>query len=943
MFGLPIAFAIPALLSALAALPILYYLLRLTPPPPARVPLPTLPLVRDLIPDTQRPARSPWWLLALRMLIAALVVLAMAGPIWNPEEGSGARSRGPLLIVMDNGWAAAQDWKARAEFVTHALDAASDRPVLLRATTEDPTSITPGAASVALEKLRGLAPQAFTPDRRSHFASLNSFLIQNPDANLIWVLDGLAAGTDTSILNEFATMLGEKNSERLTLVAPQNPVALALAGANNAADAMSIRVLRATANSRDAGIVRALDVKGRALGDADFRFDGNATETSARFELPLELRNDVARLEITGERSAGAIALLDENNSRRRVGILTGESSDTAQPFVSPAYFLRRALEPFAEIREAPKGSTDPVQRLMDDHCSVIILADIGALSGTNLEHLGTFVENGGMLVRFAGIKLAANSDTLVPVKLRRGGRVLGGALSWDQPRKLGKFVDGGPFAGLLQPDDVTIQRQVLAEPNSDLPSRTWAQLEDGTPLVTGLAQGAGTLVLFHVTADTTWSNLPLSGQFVEMLRRLVNMANTNAGQQDSEQAGKETGKDMVAPTRILDGFGVFRSPPAYARPVLRNRNLIARAENPAGFYGPPESSVAVNVLMPQAKLLPLDLNIPKVAIRPLELSPPLDLRPYALIAALILFLADAVAVMMLAGFGSRLTPMFRTQRVAASLLVLALATMTSLPPRAWAADNLPSFRAEDIESALVTRLAYVITGDREVDEASASGLANLTRVLTVRTAVEPGDPIGVDLAKDELVFYPILFWPMTPDRPLPTEAAIARINAYMKQGGTIVFDTRDALTERPGGNVSPETRRLRQILNSIDVPEIEPVPRSHVVTKSFYLLDRFIGRYNTGATWIEVLPPDTGPTRQENRPARAGDRVSPIIITSNDLMGAWATDQAGQPRYPLVPGDARQREFSLRGGVNLVMYSLTGNYKSDQVHVDDLLQRLGQ
>jgi Domain of unknown function (DUF4159) len=236
-----------------------------------------------------------------------------------------------------------------------------------------------------------------------------------------------------------------------------------------------------------------------------------------------------------------------------------------------------------------------------------------------------------------------------------------------------------------------------------------------------------------------------------------------------------------------------------------------------------------------------------------------------------------------------------------------------------------------------------VKTGDKQVDEDSASGLANLTRVLTIRTALEPGDPIGVDLAKDELVFYPILFWPIVATSELPNAAALARINAYMKQGGTIVFDTRDALSEGIGSTLSPETKRLRQILSTIDVPDIEPIPAAHVVTKSFYLLNSFIGRYNNGKTWIEVLPPETGSTRAENRPARAGDRVSPIIITSNDLLGAWATDSFGQPRYPLSVGDARQREFSLRAGVNLVMYSLTGNYKSDQVHIDDLLQRLGQ
>jgi hypothetical protein len=160
-----------------------------------------------------------------------------------------------------------------------------------------------------------------------------------------------------------------------------------------------------------------------------------------------------------------------------------------------------------------------------------------------------------------------------------------------------------------------------------------------------------------------------------------------------------------------------------------------------------------------------------------------------------------------------------------------------------------------------------------------------------------------------------------------------------MRQGGTVVFDTRDALTTRPGGSPTPEAQWLRILLAGVDVPELEPVPRDHVVTKTFYLLDQFVGRTTVGQTWIEALPANG--LEQVNRPARAGDSVSPIIITSNDLAAAWAADRSGNALYPLVPGGHRQREMALRGGVNLVMYTLTGNYKADQVHVRDLLERL--
>ena len=239
----------------------------------------------------------------------------------------------------------------------------------------------------------------------------------------------------------------------------------------------------------------------------------------------------------------------------------------------------------------------------------------------------------------------------------------------------------------------------------------------------------------------------------------------------------------------------------------------------------------------------------------------------------------------------------------------------------------------------MTTRLAYVVSGDAKVDEATRQGLISLSRVLARRTSLTPGEPIGVDPARDELSFYPLLYWPIVADRPQPPQEAIAKISSFMKLGGTIVFDTRDALTARPDGPPTPEARWLRQLLAGVDVPELAPVPADHVVTKTFYLLDGFVGRYAGGTTWIEALPP--APTDGGARPARAGDGVSPVIITSNDLAAGWASDADGESLYALTPGGGRQHELALRGGVNLVMYTLTGNYKADQVHVRDLLERL--
>ena len=226
------------------------------------------------------------------------------------------------------------------------------------------------------------------------------------------------------------------------------------------------------------------------------------------------------------------------------------------------------------------------------------------------------------------------------------------------------------------------------------------------------------------------------------------------------------------------------------------------------------------------------------------------------------------------------------------------------------------------------------------MDRISERGLAGLTEFLTYRTTLEPGEPVGVDIAKDELSFYPIIYWPVSAAAEMPTSAAISRIDAYMRSGGTVLFDTRDQFVSLDGSSTSPNTERLQAILANLDIPPLEPVPADHVLTKAFYLLADFPGRYAGSPLWVEA---QLDRKEDPSRPARAGDGVSPIMITGNDFAGAWAIDASGAPLLPTVPADETQREHAFRAGVNIMMYMLTGNYKADQVHIPALLERLGQ
>ena len=942
ILGLPLAFAEPLVLLGLLSLPILWWLLRLIPPTPRRIDFPPTRLLFDLTPKEETPRRTPWWLTLLRLTLAALVIIAAAGPLWRPPLEAGVASKAPLALLIDDGYPAAGTWEARmrtADDIVARAEADNRSVALIRLSepARDVSLETPGAARVRLKQFR---PQPYAVERADALPMLGRFLDTAPDAQIVWLCDGVDLGGGSAFVAALGRLIGQR---QIFLIKGGLPPAHALSSAENSAGALSVKVLRSASGSAEGGTVRGLDLKGLPLGDAPFEFKPSETETQADLSLPVEIRNDISRLEIASEHSAGAVALLDKRWRRRSVGVVTGSTADTAQPLLASTYYLSRALSPFADVRVTDSGSAaQAVMQFLDQRLPMMILADVGNVTEVH-EQLTQWVEDGGVLVRFAGPRLAAGDDDLVPVRLRRGGRTLGGSLSWEQPQQLGAFAHDGPFFDIQVPTDVTVNRQVLAEPDTTLTEHTWATLADGTPLVTAERRGKGLIVLFHVTADTRWSDLPLSGTFVDMLRRIVAQAGTSVAPEGSPNGSRET-QELLPPSRVLDGFGLFVPPPPSARPVPAGFTGRATPEHPPGFYGPPEGLLAVNTLAPADQLQPLNTAALNAHEEPYRVGEPQDLRGPILLVALLLLALDALVVFWLAGgLKQALRPRRRVAAAIAALAIGGAAMLGGSQARAQAADNA-------WKAAVETRLAYVITGNEEIDRISKAGLQGLTLALAVRTALEAAEPIGLDPARDELAFYPLIYWPIDPRAPKPSVEALQHLDAYMKQGGTVLFDTRDALEAPagPGGESrGPGMRTLQNILSSLDIPELEPVSHDHVLTKTFYLLKDFPGRYNTGQLWVEALPAESDDTEESNRPARAGDGVSSIIITSNDLAGAWAVRPDGQPMLPLAwsagGNDVRQRDFAIRAGINIVMYTLTGNYKADQVHIPALLERMGQ
>ncbi|WP_299287789.1 DUF4159 domain-containing protein [uncultured Tateyamaria sp.] len=919
VFG-PIGFAAPWLLIALIALPILWLILRAIPPAPIRQRFPGVALLLGLQDDEAVSDRTPWWLLLLRMLAVAAMIIGLAGPVLNPNTNA-ETGDGPLLIVMDGSWAGAVQWPRQIEAVDDTLrraGAAGREVALLHLADPAPTVFQ--AANAISARLPGLAPAPWQP----HSADQIGAMLPDGSFETVWFSDALDYPDRAPLLET----LEARGAVRVTQTALD---VLALTPAAYVDGAVQLTAIRAQPGPERGVTVLAQgrDPAGNAttLATANAAFaSGEMTATTA-LSLPAELRARVTRFEVQGARSAGSVTLVDDSLRRREVALIAGREGREGLELLSPLHYLERALEPTADLLSGALSDVLPANP------DVIVLADVATLSEGEAEDLTEWLDQGGLLLRFAGPRVAASDisrideDSLMPVRLRAGGRSVGGAMSWGSPKTLAAFREGSPFFGLDVPEDVAITAQVMAQPDPTLAERVIAELSDGTPLVTRKRLGQGQIVLFHVTANAEWSTLPLSGLFVEMLERLA-VSSTNSAPEAGDLEGT-----IWAPQIVMDGFGGLRD--AGAMPGVDGPSLVSDPTGPdllPGVYLSGDRSLARNVLTADAALNPATWPA-RIPVSGLTIAPEQPLAGLLLAAAICLLLLDVVASLALSG---RLTGGVRATRISG----IALAFILVLP--ASHAHAQQDDRSQ-IAAAAEVVLAHVITGDRQVDEIAEAGLRGLSDTLFFRTSIEPAPPIGVNLETDELAFFPILYWPITPDQPRPSREAYTKLNEYLRSGGLIVFDTRDG--DIAGfGTASGNGRKLQDLAAPLDIPALEPVPRDHVLTRTFYLLQDFPGRHVGADIWVEAAPP--GAEQVEGMPFRnLNDGVTPVVIGGNDWAAAWAVTSSGQAMLPVGRGFSgeRQRELAYRFGVNLVMHVLTGNYKSDQVHVPALLDRLGQ
>ena len=887
----PITFAFPWILPLLAGLPLVWRMLRAAPPPPRTVRFPGVFFLYGLQNREETPGITPVWLLLLRMLLLSLLILAAAGPVWHSGAPAAATMR-PLVVLLDNSATAVPGWRATLTAADTLVGTAlqNKRPVFWVALAPEPDGTQRHGFIghrdwVAVQKT--LVPRPWLADVQATGRLLAAQSWQ--EAPEIWLLS--SGYLPRPFGERWLATLADKGAtvQVLNAAGTARPRATLtdLRWDGGTAEARVTELLRPTAPAQ----VELRNRQGEVLATALTTPDSNGTAT-ARFRLPADQAAAIRQARITGENTVAALWLTGGGWGAPPVGLLSSKAASQTRSLLDELHYIRQA------VGMHRRTVTGPLATVLAAGSQVILWPDSVVMNAAERQRLQQFVASGGALVRFAGETLASATsrhDALLPVQLQPGKRALGGSLGATPPR-LAAFHAQTPLAGLAVPADVTVNTSLLPTPVADLPARIWASLSDGTPLVTGRAEGRGWLVLIQTSATPVWGTLAYSGAFPAMLGQLAQL-----GQGGS---GVTVGDATLTPWKMLTADGNLVAPDPGVAPLVTAENLPAPGpRHPPGLYGE-GGRVALN-LGPEAaaRLAPLEeLWTGRITT---TLIPERRLATGLLAAAFALLLLDGLATLALCG-GLR-----RGALAGIAIAVLLGGGMAHAAP--------PAQTALDF-------LAYLPSGDSAADQVTAAGLAGLTRAITLRTAIElaPPRPLRADAA--ELPLAVMLYWGMAADAQPLGAAEQQGIRRYLQNGGLLFIDTR-SITQ-PAAQAA-RLRTIAALLADLGIADVAPVPKDHILSRTFYLLEQFPGRWTAGTLAVPAMP------------ETSADPVAPVIVGSNDYAAAWAVNAAGNPLFPVLPQGAWQREHALRTGVNVVLYALTGTYKNDQIHLKTILERL--
>jgi hypothetical protein len=817
-----ISFAAPWLLWGLLSLPLVIVLTRLRPPPLQRVRFPAF----DLLPPDQgsRMQTPPLWLLILRLVMVATLVVGLAGPRWQTKGSAIAPNR--IILVVDDSWAAAADWAAAMSALDSRLSTlpAATPITVVRTASAQKTEATAAAIRSDWKTWQPKPWRVNAPKTQALLTSISP-------AEIWYITDGLAHPDVAPAMAKLGAVTTLNTPAQLARIATVEPI---VAG-------MRITLQRADTQAAMQGRIR--------VGDRSIPYDfapGARIAWVDAVTAPL-----LQSVTIEGTRHAGAVWPLTAETRRAHIEVL---STPSPAP-LSDADILLKALDGAGTIAAVPAA------RVTANRPDVIMVPD-QRLDPAVRATLMRYVETGGTLVRFAGPILAQAPDGLTPAVTQQGARVLTGAVSWSKDLAIAPFAINGPFTGLTPPADVRVRASVAFPPEQEDRVDILARLTDGSPLISRKQLGQGQIVLVHTSAGLSWSDWPLSTHYRHVLHRLVRMA-----------VGQAPISEPHTPCTIvqaLDGFGNL-APAAGGDVPLAALREPATATTPPGVY----RCGGVQVVYP---VLPADSVL--MAATP---APPAHTHTNIAFGGWMIFIAASLAM---------LDTLLRARAAILAVLVV--------------------FTPHLADAAADTTIGYIASGTSE-DSLSKSGLDALSTAINTRTTAQIGPSMAIRAPTPEMDTLALIYWPVNAATPAPSTAMAQALVRYMGNGGMVWVDLVSPMSD------TNARATLSRVLAPLSPPPLTALPQGHVITKSFYLIDECPGATQGAQVWVETA-----------LSTAHLDGVASLIVGQGNWRQAWAGGS-----------DPAKREAALRCGINSVLYALVGNYKADQIHAKELIERL--
>jgi hypothetical protein len=855
---------------------------------------------------------APIAVLLIRIAVLSLIILALAHPV--KKTNFNKLSFENALIVVEDGWQNAKNWKQKKSAIKSVLDVAKRNAsnVFLMTTAvkkdgSNPVFIGPVLPQKAMKVLKSLKPKNWKSDYSIVEKNIEKLVLEKTlqgNTKVFWLSSNFY-GENLQTAMESAQLLGDLE---LIINEDEQETLKFISSVSRSLNKLEITVKRAkNLKFSESQKIAIFDEDDNALSKEILNFDENKDVANAVFYAPETVLNRAFKIQIISKFPVSSETyLLGDWKKKKTVGIVSYQNQKKQNPLLSKDYYVKKAIEPFAKIK------TGSIKELLNSDLSTIVITD-GFEYGEE-KGLENFVKNGGTLLCFSK-KGLQNSD-LFPVKLKEGLRNMGGEISQEKNQNVADFPEKSLFYGIKNDNQIFVKTQLIAESSIDSNDKTIASLQDGTQLVTARNFGKGRVVFFHISSDASWSNLPLSTMFAQMLERIV-------------LTSKDDFFSINKPIKLSlqNKLSAFAKMKKYKNKKEKKINLsditssVSSHNTPAGIYVAGSIKKGVNLCLKNCGLEHLE-EIPYGA-EVLNLS---DIESEFDFSNVLYFLA--LSLLVFEQFFSLFLKDALPKNKKFFAIVFCFVFMFSNGVKA---ENIDYKSA--IKAVSKTSVAIVKTGNKTIDEVAQNAFSSLEKEVLLRAGIALGKTAILDVENDELSLYPMVYWAISDAKKMPSEKGIKKINEYIASGGIVWFDTRNFAAKVSGSNVNANVN-LNNLAQFLSIPAVKKVEKNHAVFNSFYEINSCSGRMEGDGLWLTQNSFNAWQNGIKN------DGVSPIIIGSADWIGAWVKDKKNRPLFSAFDGEDG-RENSFRCGVNIIIYALMGNYNKGKSQIDLILSGL--